>query len=80
MTVFQPPATRPQLQQPASAALSSLMQAQFVYIKRGPAASSLSPLYAGQALTRWWREARSTSGLMSEAGARLCRWTDSSLT
>ncbi len=47
MSGFQPLATRPQLQQPASAALSSLMQAQFVYIKRGLAASSLSHLYAG---------------------------------
>jgi hypothetical protein len=47
MSAFQPPATRPQPQQPTSAVLSSLMQAQFVYIKRGPAASSLSPLYAG---------------------------------
>jgi hypothetical protein len=47
MNAFQPPATRPQPQQLASTVLSSLMQAQFVYIKRGPAASSLSPLYAG---------------------------------
>ncbi len=46
MSGFQPPATRPQLQQPASAALSSLMKAQFVYIKRGPAAFSLPPLNA----------------------------------
>jgi hypothetical protein len=47
MSAFQPPATRPQPQQPASAFLSSLMKAQYVYIKRGPAASSLSPLYTG---------------------------------
>ncbi len=47
MSGFEPPATRPQPQQLASAALSSLMLAQFVYIKRGPAASSLAPLYAG---------------------------------
>ena len=47
MSAFQPPATRPQPQQPASAVLSSLMKAQYVYIKRGPAASSLSPLYTG---------------------------------
>jgi hypothetical protein len=47
MSGFEPPASRPQFQHPVSAALSSLMQAQFVYIKRGPAASSLSPLYAG---------------------------------
>ncbi len=47
MNAFQPPATRPQPQQPASAVLSSLMKAQYVYIKRGPAASSLSPLYTG---------------------------------
>ncbi len=47
MSGFQPLVTRPQLQQPASAALSSLMQAPFVYIKRGLAASSLSHLYEG---------------------------------
>jgi transposase InsO family protein len=47
MNAFQPPAMKPQPQQPASTVFSSLMQAQFVYIKRGPAASSLSPLYAG---------------------------------
>jgi transposase InsO family protein len=32
MNAFQPPATRPQPQQPTSAVLSSLMQAQLVYI------------------------------------------------
>jgi hypothetical protein len=47
MSAFQPPATRPQPQQPASTVLSSLLKAQYVYIKRGPAASSLSPLYTG---------------------------------
>ncbi len=46
MSGFQPPGTWPQLQQPTCAALSSLMEAQFLNIKRGPAASSLSPLYA----------------------------------
>ena len=45
MSDFQPPATRPQPLQPTSAILSSLMKAQYVYIKRGPAASSLTPLH-----------------------------------
>jgi hypothetical protein len=78
MSVFQPPATGPQLQQLNSAALSSLMQARSCISREG----QLPPLShpSMQGLTRWWREARSTSGLMSEAGARLCQWTDSSLT
>jgi hypothetical protein len=44
---IQPLATRLQPQQKSSQYLAHLLQAQFVHIKRGAAASSLTVLYAG---------------------------------
>jgi hypothetical protein len=50
MNAFQPPATRPQPQQPASTVLSSLMQAQFVYIL-GPGCKAVSELLLAITIT-----------------------------
>ncbi len=47
MTRFQPPPTRPVEVKPASMQEAALRKADFVYVKRGAVASSLSPLYSG---------------------------------
>jgi hypothetical protein len=47
MTRFQPPPTRPVEAKPVSHQEAALHRADFVYIRRGAAASSLSPLYLG---------------------------------
>jgi hypothetical protein len=47
MTRFQPPPTRPVEVKPASQQEAALRKADFVYVKRGAVASSLSPLYSG---------------------------------
>jgi hypothetical protein len=47
MTRFQPPPTRPVEVKPVSHQEAALHKADFVYIRRGAAASSLSPLYSG---------------------------------
>jgi hypothetical protein len=47
MTRFQPPPTRPVEVKPASQQEAALHKADFVYVKRGAVASSLSPLYSG---------------------------------
>ncbi len=47
MTRFQPPPTRPVEAKPFSHQEATLHRADFVYIRRGAAASSLSPLYSG---------------------------------
>ncbi len=47
MTRFQPPPTRPVEVKPTSQPEAALHKADFVYVKRGAVASSLSPLYSG---------------------------------
>jgi hypothetical protein len=47
MTRFRPPPTRPVEVKPASQQEAALHRADFVYVKRGAVASSLSPLYSG---------------------------------
>jgi hypothetical protein len=47
MSRFQPPPTRPVPVQQVSHQEAALHKAQFVYIRRGAAASSISPLYSG---------------------------------
>jgi hypothetical protein len=47
MTRFQPPPTRPVEVKPASQQEAALHKADFVYVKKGAVASSLSPLYSG---------------------------------
>jgi hypothetical protein len=47
MSQFQPPPTRPVKVKPASQQEAALHKADFVYVKRGAVASSLSPLYSG---------------------------------
>ena len=47
MSQFQPPPTRPVPVQQASHQEAALHKAEFVYIRRGAAASSISPIYSG---------------------------------
>jgi hypothetical protein len=47
MNDFVPPTTRPQPHQLSSTSHASLLQAEFMYVKRGLAVPSLAPLYAG---------------------------------
>ncbi len=47
MTWFQPPPTRPVEVKPISHQEAALHRADLVYVRRGTAASSLSPLYSG---------------------------------
>ncbi len=47
MTRFEPPPTRPVADKPVSHQDAALHRADFVYIRKGAAASSISPLYSG---------------------------------
>jgi hypothetical protein len=47
MSKFQPPPTRPVEVKPASQQEAALHKTDFVYVRRGAVASSLSPLYSG---------------------------------
>ncbi len=66
MSRFQPPPTRPVPVQQASHQEAALHKAEFVYIRRGAAASSISPLYSGpyrviSSHFTWTLEARTRS-------------------